>query len=436
MEDKNEYSSVDEWLNQGQMLMGAEAFDEADKYFDKVLDADPMNGDAYLLKGLVRADTGQLDSAKDMFNRALMINKNRAECWFHLGNIAFLQDQFNEGVKCFNKAIALGYDNPEVYFHLGLMYEDREDFQEALRCYNKAISMDELTIAYRVRKISLYLAMGRYEEAIQALKELRMIAPDHFDSYHLLAAAYSALGRFNDADEVLKAAEEKFPGDMDLFFDRLRVLAAKGDVDSALEHISRIEDTQLDLTQQKELLLTKGKLLGQTEKLEAAQVCFEQVLAMSEEAQDDGEALYFLMNTCIARGDYEKLLKYAKCAEKTVKTDPYTFCALYYSALASAKMNADNVKMNYRRAIQFYRSVSMENPDRIDAYLFRAVCHRDLKEYDQALEMVDYVRLLQPDNGEIYVIKSSILSEKGDRAGADAALKKAQALGARMSGLL
>ncbi len=430
---ETEKDIIAEWLNQGQMLIGAEAFDEADKYFDKILAKSPMHAEAYVYKGLVKANRGALDEAKEMLNKALMINKNYAEAWFHLGNIAFMQDSFSEGVKCFNKSIALGYSHPDVYFHLGLMYEDREDFNEAIRCYNKAIAMDELNTTYRIRKASLHLATGRYEEAIQSLNELRMIAPDNFDSYHLLSAAYTMQGQFDDAQRILEDARRRFPDDIDILFDRLRVLAAKGDLDGALKLVDDAEHLSLNEEGQRELLLNKGKLLGQQEKIDEAITCFERALSTGgdlENDPEDGEILYFLMNAYLARQNYEKLLEYAFRAEKAGDSDPYVLCAKYYIAAAYKNLNKNNSVEKYKDAIRYYRQISMENPERIDAYLFRAMCHRDLKEYDKALELTDYVGILQPENGNIQLIKGNILKEKGDIRGAKSAYQKAKKLGA------
>lgn len=51
-----------------------------------------------------------------------------------------------------------------------------------------------------------------------------------------------------------------------------------------------------------------------------------------------------------------------------------------------------------------------------------------MKEYDKALELVDYVLLLKPDSAEAYAIKSGIYKELGQEEKAQEELKKAKRL--------
>ena len=67
----------------------------------------------------------------------------------------------------------------------------------------------------------------------------------------------------------------------------------------------------------------------------------------------------------------------------------------------------------YRQIIKNYRTVALDDPARIDAYLYRAMAYKDIQEYTKALEMVDYIALLQPDNADLHTIKAVIYTEMG-----------------------
>ena len=431
MEEQREFLDTEEWLNQGKKLLEAGDSEGAEPYFDRILKKNPMHQDAYLYKGIVKADQGKLEEAQELFVKASMIDRKQPEPYFHLGNIAFMRNSYTDSIKNYNKAIALGYDQPDVYFHRGMVFEETEEFEEAIRSYNKAIQMDELTPDYRVRKATVYLMSARYEEALQTLEELRMVAPDHIDCYHLASAAYMAQGKFDEAEAILSKGEELFPADRELFFDRLRVLNAKGDISRALEYVEQAGKMELNEEERQEVYLARGKLLGQTGDLDGAMESFEAAYAIRLDGQEDGESLYFLMNACLAKGDYEKLLEYAKKAEPSSQANPYTLCSKYYQALSLGRLKKTEAREAYKEAIRFYRRISMENPDRVEAYLFRAMCHKDLKEYDKAMELLDYVGRLQPQNGNLHVIRGNLLKEQGKQREAEkefALARKAHAI--------
>jgi len=54
-EIKKEVSLADEYVQQGQVLIGSEKFEEAVVYFDKALNEDPMHQVAYISKGVAKA---------------------------------------------------------------------------------------------------------------------------------------------------------------------------------------------------------------------------------------------------------------------------------------------------------------------------------------------------------------------------------------------
>lgn len=420
--------SAAEWLEQSRMLVVAGENEEAERYLDRVLAAQPMEADAYLLKGMIRAHAGDMEQAKEQFENVLKLNKNYGLAWFHLGNIESILGKSAEGIKDYNRALSVGYDTSEVHYHLGLIYEERGDYEEAIRCYNRAIAMDELKKEYWISKISLQLTAGKIEEALQVLKEYRMIAPEDFGGFHLEAAALTAAGRFAEADEVLAQAEKLFPEDSRLVVDRVRVLVSQGKAEEALAEITKAEDMALTAEQKSSLLIHKGNVLGLQDDLDGAIACYQEAAEPDEEGKVNTEALYYLMAVSSAMEDYEHLLSAAKKAESFAENDPYAVAAPYFIALAESRIAGSAQTEAYRKAARFYRTMTMKNNARVDGYLYRALCHKEMQEYDRALEMVDYVIRLQPE-GKLYAMRGDILKVKGDLTGAQEAYRKARSLG-------
>lgn len=406
---------AEEYLQMGQTLMGAEKVDEAIVAFEKALKHDPLNKIIHISEGIAYASLEKYDKAKKCFSRAIKVDKNFADAYFQLGNIAFLDGDFEEGLKNYNQAIFLGYNNEALYYNLGLIYEEREEYGEAIRNYSKAIMMDERNPVYMIRKASLQIMMSKYEEALQTLEKLRIQCPDSFDGYHLTAAAYTMLGEYEKADEILKYAQDLFPDDKDLLFDRMRVLVTKDDEEGALKLLEEAKELDCTAEERKEILLNEAKIYAQREDLDKAVTLFTEGLRIPGGEEVNAELQYFLMNCYLILKDYTKLLDIARTVDRSKIDNAYNLCGVYFECLALKLSEDPSLKKTCEDAIRYYRNISLNDPSRIDAYLFRAMCYKDLGNYTKAIETIDYILMLQPQNGQLHQIKGNILSEMPGR---------------------
>lgn len=404
-----------EYLQMGQSLLGAEQPEKAVEMIDRSLKCDPMNKDAHITKGIAYANMEDYTEAKKSFNNAVKIDKSFADAYFQLGNIAFLENDFEEGIKNYNQAVYCGYNNSELYYNLGLVYEERDEYGEALRNYNKAISLDQSNPVYMIRKATLQIREGKYEEALQTLEKFRMHHPDSFDGYHLTAAVYTMQGQYDKAETLLKQAQEMFPDDKDILFDRMRVLVTKGDEKQALDLLQKAKEMDCTLEEKKEIFLNEGKIYLQND-MERAIESFIEALNIPGAEDNNPEIRYFLMNTYLARHDYENLLKVAKTVDRNDINNPYSLFGVYFECMAMKELKKENYVKEYENAQKYYRNISLNDPSRIDAYLFRAMCYKDIGNYDKALETIDYVILIQPENGQLHQIKGNILKEMSGRS--------------------
>lgn len=410
---EHEYTDVQEWIKQGQVLTGQELFIEAESYFNRALSADPMNYTAYMSRGIMWASCGELDKAKADFSRAIKVNREIPDAYYHLGNIAFMQDDFQEGVKQFNIALAKGYDDAELYFHLGMVYEERQEYETAIRYYTKAIHKEELNPEFRIRKVIAQTKAERWEEAIETLDALYLVVPDSFEYYHLKALVYISMNRLDDADKLLTEANERFPDDIDLLNDRISVLVSKGDTEKALAYIEQIKPHMDDDAGLQKLLVSEGKLYAAQGKMDKAINSLEKAASLDAVPVHSTEALFLLINIHHAEEQFEKMVAVAEKMLKYQNVNSYAMSGWYYVALGKKGRGDSDWEAYYRQIIKSYRTVALDDPARIDAYLYRAMAYKDIKEYAKALEMMDYLALLQPENADIHAIKAIIYTEMG-----------------------
>lgn len=132
------------------------------------------------------------------------------------------------------------------------------------------------------------------------------------------------------------------------------------------------------------------------------------------------------MNLLMATEDYPGLYEAASAQVVLEAGDDYYRAALYYQALALDRMGRkDEAREAYRRAIRIYRNETLQRPNQLDAYLYRAMALRDIGELDGALEMLDFIINLNDKIADPHTIRAEIYRQQGKEAEAKAEMDQA-----------
>jgi len=415
-----EISEAIELNQQGSMLLAKEKYEEALKYFEKARELEPMEVETYFNLGNLYANMEQYEKSEEQFKKIILIDKTNGLAYFNLGNISFLKDNIEKGVEYYNKAVANGYEEANLYYNLGMVYEEIDNFLFAIRNYSKAIAKDLLNPEYRLKQIALYVKNNKFHEALEALEELNQYCPDIYEGYYFRFEIYCAQKNFDEAEKVIDKAIKLFPKDVSLFYNKIRLVNIQGDYEKALNMIKQAEQMEDFQIEARNLDFERAKIYAQKEDIDSTMNYLEKCITYENE-EIDYEVRYFLMNAYLASNNYEKLFENADVlANEEDGESSYIMSAIYYRAF-SLKMlgREDEAKEYYKEASKLFRAITISSPNNLDAYMFRILCHKDLKEYDKALELLDYVLLLKEDSGEIYAIKASIYKEMGDEKKAE-----------------
>lgn len=158
------YSHFREWRYQ--WSPGADALDLAYKTGKKAVELDDTSPLAHTYLGWAHLWRREHKQAIAEVERAIALDPNFAEGYARLGEILNLAGRPEEGVKLLEAAMRLDPHYPPTYlFFLGYGY----------------------------------YAMGRYDDAIAALKRSLARNPDHFSPHRTLAVIFSELGRIDEA---------------------------------------------------------------------------------------------------------------------------------------------------------------------------------------------------------------------------------------------
>jgi arylsulfatase A-like enzyme/Tfp pilus assembly protein PilF len=180
------------------------------------------------------------------------------------------------------KALALDPSNPTIYHHLGSEYKASGKVREAVELYRDGIEHGVRTGWLYSRLASLYVKLGRREEAIDAFERAAQLNPSDCDSLSDLAQAYLDSGRPLDAERALKwsvaSGDEHAATQNGLGL----VAVRKGDADTARAHFEKAVQLDPDLL---EAQLNLGRIYRMMGANTRARLCFERFLAKASPSE-------------------------------------------------------------------------------------------------------------------------------------------------------
>ncbi len=424
--DLNETSLNAKDLNQqGIMLLKAGNVDAALEKYNKAIDIEPMLSDSYKNLGDLYLRTGNYQDSKNYYKKALLIEKE-GSVYYQYGNACFMNDEPHEGLEYYNLALTAGYDNDEMLFFMGMAYEHMNDDNMALRYIQKAISKNPSRPDYKVKKVSVLLRLNMIEEAKTAVDELLLNDPELFDGYHMKTAILIEQKNYPEAILFSKNAAERFPEDADLMYDYANATALSGAFDEALKIVERAKKLKYFEDSKAEFALLEAEINAELGHMDLAiEKCDE---CISLETKDDffADARFMRINLALTIPDFENALNHAVKLIERDEHNSYYFAALYFRPYCLNKLKRkEEADKYFKEAISLYRMATLQNPEAFDAYLYRAMCLRDTAQYNEALELLEFMEDLSSEIAEVYTIRADIYKLTGKESLMKEELEKA-----------
>lgn len=373
--------------------------------FDKVLDQDENNRDAWALSGMCHHEMGALDEALYAYDQATDIDPQHYPVWIKKGTIlGKKQGREKDGVKCLEFALSQDPYNEEAWFNKAAILEQRLDM------------MDEAVLAYRtLLRINPQHVKGAFRMGLISYKKLNNPAK-----------AKQYLGKVLEADPAhvqaavfMSEIAERVDRDFDAAFAHL---------DSAAQAAS---PTQELLHKEIELLLRLKKRFGRALELSGtllelnpkdALALYVSGLGALRRDQDPSKALE-LMNESIRSDPNFKLALISKAnilAEHLGRVqDAIT---LLRTALKRAQedhelwMELGTIYFDFlydpKEAIQCFDQVIKLDPKGTNGWYNKGlVLSRGFEKHQEALKSLDEATRLDDSNSMAWYEKGRILSK-------------------------
>lgn len=428
MVDKNlNESNVDakDLCRQARMLIDTANFEDAAKKLDAAMCEDPMLLEIYKNYGDLHMAKDEYAEAKKSYKQALLIEK-QGELYFLYGNACFLNGNEEEGITNYNLAISNGYDNEEALFFTGMAYEHLNDDNNAVRYFYRAIQKNPARPEFRIQLISSLIQLGEVEKAEEETDELIRTSPEIFEGYHLKNLLLTHAGRLEEAEQAALKATERFPEDVDLFLDYTRIFVQKGELDRAIGLIEKAKQMKYFDRGKRDFCHLEAQIYAQKTDYDHAIKCCDECISLETEDNFDAEVRFMKLNLNYVQKKYEEALKEAVAIVDAKKKNAYYNASLYYKARCLKELNRpEEANAAYRDALAILKVASLAVDSGVDTYMYRAMSHTDLGEYDKAFELLDFVDQLNLNIAETHLMRAEIYKQQNNEMMQKKELEKA-----------
>ena len=235
-----------------------ENLNKAIEFFQNAIKEDPSYAPAYVgladcYNSLSVVQIGALPPsegrrrAEEAATKALELDGNLAEAYTALGFINHYNWNWTAAEQRFKRALDLNpsYANAHNYYASYLMSRGRID--ESIAASNRARELDPFSLAISAQRGFLLENARRYDEAIEQLRAVIAMDPNHYQAYWFLAHTYAANKQF---DEAVKAGEkavelsERAPGALGILGLAYGLAGRKADATKIVNELVELSKTR------------------------------------------------------------------------------------------------------------------------------------------------------------------------------------------------
>jgi tetratricopeptide (TPR) repeat protein len=248
---------------------------------EDAIDIDHEFAMAHRLLALCYLRTGHREKANECMREAMNFLHRVSDRHSYLIRAAYfswVDDAIDEAIETYQDLLELYPEDAEGHSWLaGLYYRSREEWEPALDHYNQALKHDPNAEEVVENLVAIYLALGRYRDALNILEEKENLVPSRAYFHRLRTNIFITQGLYDLALSEVEKALNINPEDHRNALLQGDCYLAKGDTESADEVYDRIiqsgESTAqvLGCLHKAELLLLGGEVSHALDTAETGQ---------------------------------------------------------------------------------------------------------------------------------------------------------------------
>jgi len=186
--------SATAWNYKGILDLEAGEFEKAIEIFERARELEHVFSDPSNNIGVAYSKLGNIDDAGKYYDLAVSAQPKNSVSWNNRGALLASQGRYKEAITCFEQSLLLKED-PLVQINKGFALLEMDNLNAALKSFDESLKIKETAEAYNNKGIVL-VRMDRVDKAVECFRKALKLSPD-----------------FEDAKKNLKAHEGKVPAE-------------------------------------------------------------------------------------------------------------------------------------------------------------------------------------------------------------------------------
>lgn len=177
-----------------QLFMKGE-FDKAKTALSELHQSNPSNETIIQACISLYKKVGDEKKAIDFAEKLLLLEPNNYDLVKSLVAWCLKEKQIHKAMDCYKHYLGHNNDNPQACYQLALLYQEQLEFDNAAKMFKDAISSNYQPLEECYLNLSLvYSEIRKEEQAIDCLKEVILLSPNHLIAKFNLATLYQSSG--------------------------------------------------------------------------------------------------------------------------------------------------------------------------------------------------------------------------------------------------
>ncbi len=255
---------------------------EALMEFQKALEIEPHNPEAFRGRAQAFAALGEIDKAEEVYKKAIAIKPDYWGGYNDLGVFYFRHGRYEDAIPQFKNVIALTPQNAKGYRNLGSMYFSLKRNAEAIEAYQQALAIEPNYSVYS-NLATLYFSEGKYGDAARMYEKALELRDTDYRVWGYLATAYKRNLDQQKAQQAysqaIKMGEEQLkikPNNPDLMLSLAAYYIEFGDRAKSLALVERAAASK---SKEVEIMFRIGLMYEQLQNREAALKWIDEALS-------------------------------------------------------------------------------------------------------------------------------------------------------------
>jgi protein O-GlcNAc transferase len=207
---------------------------QAESIYRQVLQADPLQAEAWHSLGILSGHTGRLDLAAECLGQALRLVPGFVQARVNLGTVFRNQGRVGEAEGCYREALRLKPDFAEAHQKLGHVLLKQGRLEGAEACLMEALRLQPNSAESHHNLGVVHREQGRLEAGEASYRRALLLKPSYAEALNNLGDLLREQKRFEDAEATIRAALRLKPDYAEAHFHLGNVFLDQSKLDEAL----------------------------------------------------------------------------------------------------------------------------------------------------------------------------------------------------------